>query len=80
MKEKGTKSMYTKYVHQICQNYKDKEHVSMKSNKDEPDTRSWAAAHFQSVLRTKFFKSWIGNSQPSKHRAFLSRHKHHIIQ
>ena len=72
--------MYTKCVHQICQNYKETEHVSMKSNKEEPDTRPWAAAHFQRVLRTKFFKSWIGISQSSKHRAFLSRHKHHIIQ
>ena len=61
-KEKGTKSMYTKYVHQICQNYKDKEHVSMKSKKDEPDTRPWAAAHFQSVLRTRFFFSLILSS------------------
>ena len=34
-KEKGTKSMYTKYVHQICQNYKDKENVSMKSRKEK---------------------------------------------
>ena len=49
--------MYTKCVHQICQNHKEEEHVSMKSNKEEPDTRPWATAHFQRVLRTKFFKS-----------------------